>query len=87
MVTNHLKVLLIFGSVISVVGLIVLLSSVNIGMSLSYNWLLSQGGSADSNTYNLVMESYISNFTILGGILCSFGLLTVVVSYYKWRLS
>lgn len=79
---NNLIGLVVFGSLITVTGCILLFFSVNFGLSIAGNWLVKQGG-ADTETYVIVMEGSIKNFLVAGSILFGMGLATIVVASYK----
>lgn len=82
MTKDKLKGLVTLGSLIAVVGLILLCFSVNFGTSLAQNWLAKQGG-ADTSIYLIIIKSYINNFLIAGSILFGIGLATIICAYYK----
>ena len=82
MTKDKLKGLVALGSVITAVGFILLFFSVNIGLSLAENWLVTQGG-MDTSAYLIVIEGYINNFLAAGSILFGIGISTIIFSYYK----
>ncbi|AJD89582.1 hypothetical protein JMA_02650 [Jeotgalibacillus malaysiensis] len=82
MTREKLNGLIIFSIAITVIGLILLFFSVSFGTSLGENWLFQRGG-ADTAMYHLVIESYIQNFLVAGGVLFGIGLVTTIFSYYK----
>jgi hypothetical protein len=84
MTKENLRGTLILGIFIVVVGFIMLFFSVRFGTSLAENWLIKQGG-ANTDTYNIIVKSYINNFLVTGSILSSFGLLLNSFAYYKLR--
>ena len=43
---------------------------------------MRQGG-ADTAYYHIIMNSYINNFLVVGGIFLGIGLLIVAFTYYK----
>lgn len=75
--------LITLGTVIGIVGLIMLLFNVGFGTSLAESWLMKRGGS-DTATYHIVWQGYINTFLVTGAILFSFGLLLVTYAYTKW---
>jgi hypothetical protein len=57
-------------------------SSIYFGTSLGDSWLLNQeDGVADTNRYNLIVETYKNNFVIIGSILFGTGTLTAILTY------
>jgi ABC-type sugar transport system permease subunit len=82
MTKDKLKRLILFGSLMTAIGFILLFFSVNFGTSLAENWLLKQGG-ADTSTYLIVIEGYIKNFLAAGSILFGSGIATITFAYYK----
>ena len=62
-------------------------SSISLGTSLGESWLSSQeDGIADSNRYNMIVETYKNNFVIMGSILFGAGLLSTIFTYYTYVL-
>ena len=80
--TKKLKGLVTLGSLITVIGFILLFFSVNFGLALADNWVAIQGG-ADTSTYLVVFEGSTNNFLAAGSILFGIGLATIIVAYYK----
>jgi hypothetical protein len=79
---DNLMGLIIIGSLLGVGGFIMIFFSVTFGTSLAESWLIRQGG-ADTAYYHIIMNGYINNFLVVGGIFLSIGLLIVVFTYYK----
>ncbi|TFD99435.1 hypothetical protein [Jeotgalibacillus salarius] len=82
MTRGRLNGLIISSMILAATGFILLFFSVNFGTSLADKWLFQQGG-ADTATYLIIIESYINNFIVAGGILLGIGLATIIFSYYK----
>jgi hypothetical protein len=62
-------------------------SSISLGTSLGASWLSGQeDGTADTNQYNMITETYINNFVIIGSILFGAGLLSAIFTYCKYVL-
>ncbi|RDW16599.1 hypothetical protein CWR48_16300 [Oceanobacillus arenosus] len=86
MTKNKLKGLVGLGSLITVIGFILLFFSVNFGLSLAENWIVKQveqTGGADTSTYLIVIEGSTNNFLAAGSILFGIGLATIIFAYYK----
>ncbi|WP_445506469.1 hypothetical protein [Niallia sp. 03190] len=73
---------LIIGSLIGIIGFVMLFCSVKFGVPRAENWLVEQGG-ADPNTYNIMLKGYINNFLAAGSILSAFGLFITTLAYFK----
>lgn len=82
MTREKLNGLIIFSITITVIGFVLLFFSVSFGTSLAENWLV-QRGSADTAMYLIIIESYIQNFIVAGGVLFGIGLVTMTIFYYK----
>ncbi|MDC3414934.1 hypothetical protein [Terrihalobacillus insolitus] len=74
---------IIVGALIGLLGIIMIFSSIKFGISSAGSWLESRGG-ADSNYYNVVVQSYINSFLVAGGILFGFGLLIITFVLNKF---
>jgi hypothetical protein len=73
---------IVVGSILGIVGFIMIFFSVNFGISLAESWLINQGGAADTATYNIIRKSYINTFLVAGSILFGLGLLIVTSTYF-----
>ncbi|MDQ0246154.1 hypothetical protein J2S09_003741 [Bacillus fengqiuensis] len=83
MSNEHIKGLSIMSSLLAIAGLVLMFSSISFGTSLGDAWLLNQAdGVADSNRYNMIVETYKNNFVIIGSILFGAGVLTAILSYF-----
>ena len=82
MTKDKLKGLVALGSIISVIGFILLFFSVDFGTSFALNWLGNEGG-ADTETYLVVLEGYTDTFLAGGSILFGIGLATTIITFYK----
>jgi hypothetical protein len=70
-------------ALLAIAGLILMFSSISFAVSLADSWLLDQeNGMADTNRYNMMMETYKHNFVIVGSILFGGGLLTAILTYF-----
>ena len=71
---NIFKGLSIISSLIVIAGVVLMFSSISLGNSLGDSWLNSQEDDiADSNRYNMIVETYKNNFVIIGSILFGAG--------------
>lgn len=71
--------LLIF-SVIFVIGIIILMRSINLGDNEMSNIMKAHGGSMDTNIYIIYLEQSIIKYRIMGCILSIFGGLGVLTN-------
>lgn len=69
--------LLIFGAVF-VMGIIILMSSINLGDNEMSNIMKAHGGSMDTKKYVIYLEQCITKYRILGSILSLLGGLGVI---------
>lgn len=74
--------LMFLGSVLGVIGLILIFSSNNLGTSLADGWL-AKHDYADSSTYEFKVKANTNNFLVTGGILFGVGLATILLVYFK----
>ncbi|MEW9503158.1 hypothetical protein [Jeotgalibacillus marinus] len=81
MIKNKLKGGIVLGSLLSIVGFILLFFSVNFGISISEYWL-SKRGSVETSIYLKVIEGHTNNFLAAGSILFGVGVITLVLTYY-----
>lgn len=82
MTKNKLKGLVSLGSVISAIGFLLLIFSVDIGLSLAEYRIVTQGG-MDTSQYLIVIEGYTNSFLVAGSILFGIGISTIIFAYYK----
>lgn len=65
-------ILIVFG-IIFVVGIIILMKSINLGNDEVSNIMNAQGGSMDTNTYLIYLEQSITKYRFIGSILSILG--------------
>lgn len=73
---NNLK-LIIFGAIF-VVGIIILMNSINLGDNEVSNITNAHGGGMDTNTYLIYLEQSITKYRFVGSILSILGGLGVL---------
>ncbi|MCG7346101.1 hypothetical protein MHZ92_18485 [Sporosarcina sp. ACRSL] len=83
MTKDKLKALFALGSLVTVIGIILLFFSIKFGESLAHNWLVKRGGGSDTSTYLIIFEGYTNIFLSAGSILLVIGLATTIFVYYK----
>lgn len=75
---NNLKSI-IFGAIF-ILGLIILMNSINFGNHEVSNIMKINGGSMDSNTYLIYLEQSITKYRYVGSILSILGGLGVLIT-------
>ncbi|AJG56986.1 hypothetical protein CU648_19210 [Bacillus sp. HBCD-sjtu] len=67
------------------IGLVLLLKSLDFANNLTHSWVQSVGDDVDTSTYNIMLNNYMNVFQISGGILLGIGvfLLLYSVLFYK----
>ncbi|ARI77946.1 hypothetical protein [Halobacillus mangrovi] len=70
------------GILSSVIGVLLIFFNVDLGTTMAASWLVSESG-VDPETYNVVLDSYITNFLVIGSIVFSFGLIMITFSSYQ----
>jgi hypothetical protein len=71
--------ILIFGAIF-VIGLIILMRSINLAANEMSNIMKAHGGSMDTNKYIIYLEQSIIKYRIMGSILSIFGGLGVLIN-------
>ncbi|MFD1020831.1 NUDIX domain-containing protein [Thalassobacillus hwangdonensis] len=71
-------------SVIGGIGLLLICTSVYFGEKLAVNWLNGRGGS-DPGAYQIVFQSYINIFLIMGSALFVLGFVFTCIALYKMK--
>ncbi|WP_124220974.1 hypothetical protein [Aquisalibacillus elongatus] len=74
------KRLMVFGLLLSLIGLILMFSSVNFGTSLAQKWQFERG--VVEPWFGTVVEGYTNMFLFSGSIFLGSGLLTLILVYY-----
>ncbi|OTX35047.1 hypothetical protein BK720_08500 [Bacillus thuringiensis serovar brasilensis] len=67
------------------IGIVLLLKSLDFANNLTHSWVQSVGGDVDTSTYNIMLNNYMNVFQISGGIFLGIGvfLLLYSVLFYK----
>ncbi len=68
------KIFRIVGLVVALAGLVLLLASPSLGEAAGQAILAQHGGSMDTTTWLAQMESAVSSYRVIGGILLGVGL-------------
>ncbi|WP_270181313.1 hypothetical protein [Alkalihalobacillus sp. CinArs1] len=78
---DKLRAALILGSLVGLIGIIMLFFSVDFGTEIAENWLAEEGG-ANMEYYHIAVQGFINNFIVAGGIMFAFGLIVTSVALY-----
>lgn len=70
---------IIFGALL-IIGLVILVKSINLGRDEAFSILQSNGGSMDTNTYLIYIEQCIIKYRYLGAILSILGGIGVILN-------
>lgn len=67
------------------IGIVLLLKSLDFANKLTHSWVQSVGGDVDTSTYNIILNNYMNVFQISGGILLGIGVFLLLYSllFYK----
>ncbi|MEF7556581.1 hypothetical protein [Bacillus thuringiensis] len=67
------------------IGIVLLLKSLDFANNLTHSWVQSVGGDVDTSTYNIMLNNYMNVFQISGGILLGIGVFLLLYSllFYK----
>ncbi len=67
------------------IGIVLLLKSLDFANKLTHSWVQRVGGDVDTSTYNIMLNNYMNVFQISGGILLGIGVFLLLYSllFYK----
>ncbi|AXY07958.1 hypothetical protein CUC43_14475 [Bacillus thuringiensis LM1212] len=67
------------------IGIVLLLKSLDFANKLTHSWVQSVGGDVDTSIYNIMLNNYMNVFQISGGILLGIGVFLLLYSllFYK----
>ncbi|AJH70861.1 hypothetical protein BF32_4024 [Bacillus thuringiensis] len=67
------------------IGIVLLLKSLDFANNLTHSWVQSVGDDVDTSTYNIMLNNYMNVFQISGGILLGIGVFLLLYSllFYK----
>ncbi|MEO4055093.1 hypothetical protein [Solibacillus sp. CAU 1738] len=75
--------LIIVGSYLGITGLILSFFSVSFGTAIADIWLNTITGVVDTRKYELIMQSNTNNFLVIGSILVSVSIVSIIFSWYR----
>ncbi len=75
--------LVVISCLLTIVGLVLMFSSVSFGASLGESWVSNQEDSSyDTREYMMIIKMYQSLYVISGSILFAIGLLTAILTFF-----
>lgn len=80
--TNKSRLMKLSG-ILSLIGVVLILCSGWIGTSFSNLWLRQNGGSADTEIFLYMMNSFRNSVLLIGGILFAVCLPTTIYAWYQ----
>lgn len=66
-----------FSILVSIVGTYILVKAPDMGSNSADKYVSNSGGDLDTNTYLVMVQSYVHSYSLLGGILLFIGLLSL----------
>lgn len=80
--TKNTRLLQLSG-ILSIIGLVLIFSSGWIGTTFSNLWLRQNGGSADTEFFLFMMNSFRNSALLIGGIIFAVCLPTAIYAWYQ----
>lgn len=75
---------IIFAAIITIIGFLILIFSVNMGIGSANGYLRSVGGGMNTDSFRLIEDRYILLNITLGGIILFIGLSSLCFGVYKF---
>ncbi len=66
---KNIKIRNVVLTFIVLIGIILLVKSLDFANNLTHSWVQSLGGDVETSTYNIMLNNYMNVFQISGGIL------------------
>ncbi|PGM86904.1 hypothetical protein CN958_32145 [Bacillus cereus] len=82
---KNIKVRNVVLTFIVLIGIILLVKSMDFANNLTHSWVQSLGGDVDTSTYNIMLNNYINVFQISGGILFGIGVFLLLFSVFFYK--
>lgn len=64
------------------IGIVLLLKSLDFANNLTHSWVQSVGGDVDTSTYNIMLNNYMNVFQISGGFYLESEFFYCYIQYY-----
>ncbi|MGI2328296.1 hypothetical protein [Planococcus sp. YIM B11945] len=68
-------------------GLVLIFTSTSFGVARGNSWLQSQGGMGDTSSYDLIVETAITKFLLMGSLLLGAGFLLTIATFFYFLLN
>ncbi|PEA88144.1 hypothetical protein [Bacillus thuringiensis] len=79
---KNIKIRNVVLTFIVLIGIILLVKSVDFANNLTHSWVQSLGGDVETSTYNIMLNNYMNVFQISGGILFGIGSFLLLYSVF-----
>ncbi|OUA54561.1 hypothetical protein [Bacillus thuringiensis] len=79
---KNIKIRNVVLTFIVLIGIILLVKSLDFANNLTHSWVQSLGGDVETSTYNIMLNNYMNVFQILGGILFGIGFFLLLYSVF-----
>ncbi|MCU4818568.1 hypothetical protein [Bacillus cereus] len=79
---KNIKIRNVVLTFIVLIGIILLVKSLDFANNLTHSWVQSLGGDVETSTYNIILNNYMNVFQISGGILFGIGFFLLLYSVF-----
>ncbi|HEE9033966.1 TPA: hypothetical protein R2I11_004283 [Bacillus cereus] len=79
---KNIKIRNVVLTFIVLIGIILLVKSLDFANNLTHSWVQSLGGDVETSTYNIMLNNYLNVFQISGGILFGIGFFLLLYSVF-----
>ncbi|MFJ7557170.1 MULTISPECIES: hypothetical protein [Bacillus cereus group] len=79
---KNIKIRNVILTFIVLIGIILLVKSLDFANNLTHSWVQSLGGDVETSTYNIMLNNYMNVFQISGGILFGIGFFLLLYSVF-----
>ncbi|MED3685548.1 hypothetical protein [Bacillus thuringiensis] len=79
---KNIKIRNVVLTFIVLIGIILLMKSLDFANNLTHSWVQSLGGDVETSTYNIMLNNYMNVFQISGGILFGIGFFLLLYSVF-----
>ncbi|EOO25079.1 hypothetical protein ICM_05933 [Bacillus cereus BAG1X2-3] len=79
---KNIKIRNVILTFIVLIGIILLVKSLDFANNLTHSWVQSLGGDVETSTYNIMLSNYMNVFQISGGILFGIGFFLLLYSVF-----
>ncbi|OPD40899.1 MULTISPECIES: hypothetical protein [Bacillus cereus group] len=79
---KNIKIRNVVLTFIVLIGIILLVKSLDFANNLTHSWVQSLGGDVETSTYNIMLNNYMNIFQISGGILFGIGFFLLLYSVF-----